>query len=99
MSYSPQRMYLTHFGVLENVKQMAGELRRDLNNYVEIANNVLGSENRLKELQELLTQHALEKLKKLGNELEENKQRAWLNMDMRLNAQGLDHWLTMRDTA
>ncbi|MGH8457570.1 MAG: MBL fold metallo-hydrolase, partial [Stenotrophobium sp.] len=37
LSYAPQRMYLTHYGAVQNVPRLAQDLRRALREYVRIA--------------------------------------------------------------
>jgi glyoxylase-like metal-dependent hydrolase (beta-lactamase superfamily II) len=93
LSYQPQRMYLTHFGMVQQVRALADDLRRGIDEYVRIARSLANAPHRHYALKEALTKLALHELADRDCELPELRCRALLNMDMELNAQGLGVWL------
>ncbi|AXQ29547.1 MBL fold metallo-hydrolase [Solimonas sp. K1W22B-7] len=93
LSFDPQRMYLTHFSVVENVQKLAADLRAGLQRYVALATPLRGSEQRHQALLQALNQDALAALKQLGSTMPEARVRELLAFDIELNAQGLEVWL------
>ena len=99
LSTKPKRMYLTHFGMVEEIELLAEKLRQDLNSYVDIALALKDSSQRIKLLIEHLTQFTFADLHAHGNQQNEDELLQLLANDIKLNAQGLDVWLTRRDKA
>jgi glyoxylase-like metal-dependent hydrolase (beta-lactamase superfamily II) len=94
---NPQRMYLTHFGMVENVQHLANKLSNDLTTYSEIALSLQEQDQRVDKLVEKLNHHTLSDLRKLGNQQDEQVILELLQTDITLNAQGLDVWLKRRE--
>ncbi len=94
---NPQRMYLTHFGMVEDVQQLANKLSQDLTVYTEIALSQQKKDHRIDRLSESLTQHTLNELRELGSAQDEETILELLNTDITLNAQGLDIWLQRQE--
>lgn len=88
LSYRPARMYLTHFGCVENVPALAGALHRALDDYVALAGAVGGTAK----LEAALLDYTLRQLLQHRCPLPEPTLRGLLAPDMRLNAQGLEIW-------
>ena len=93
LSFKPERMFLTHFSVVENVPKLAADLREGLHRYVALATPLRSAPQRHEALLEALNQDALASLKKLGSSMPEAKVRELLQFDTELNAQGLEVWL------
>lgn len=93
LSFKPQRIYLTHYGVVENVEKLARDLREGIQRYVAIGERLKTAPQRHEALREALTQDALAVLKAQRNPTPEAKARELLVFDMELNAQGLGVWL------
>lgn len=93
LSFAPQRMYLTHYGVVENVPQLAADLRAGLERYRGLAEPLKAVAQRHERLREALMQDALAALKAQRNPMLEARARELLAFDMELNAQGLGVWL------
>ena len=93
----PQRMYLTHFGMVENVQQLANKLSKDITTYTNIALSQQTQKPRIEKLIEKLNQHTLNELRELGSQQEEALIIELLKTDITLNAQGLDVWLTRQE--
>jgi glyoxylase-like metal-dependent hydrolase (beta-lactamase superfamily II) len=88
-AYAPQRMYLTHYGVLEYSARNAQLLARQITAYCDLAQ----AENRdALQLQQSLNDYTLHLLRQLGVSNDEAQLRNYLAFDMRLNAQGLQLW-------
>ena len=93
MSYKPQRMYLTHYGMVEDVKRLATDLTARLRDYVHIARDTVPGPERHNQLKKALARHALDGLHRHGCLLAESQLRDLLDMDLELNAQGIEVWL------
>jgi glyoxylase-like metal-dependent hydrolase (beta-lactamase superfamily II) len=94
---NPQRMYLTHFGMIEDVQQFADKLSKDLTTYTEIALSQQTQTDRIEKLIEKLNQHTLDELHELGCPQEQTLILELLKTDITLNAQGLDVWLKRQE--
>lgn len=96
LSFAPQRMYLTHYGCVENVAELARVLRNGLARYELIATELAGVQDRHAQLLRALTDDALQAVQAHGCELSNVQVRALLAGDLELNAQGLGVWLDQR---
>jgi glyoxylase-like metal-dependent hydrolase (beta-lactamase superfamily II) len=99
--FKPERLFLTHFGCIEYTDRLAGELHRHVDRFVEIActlENGLADEGeqRCSALIKALTDWLIESLRKHGCDLSEDKILTLMQMDIELNAQGLEHWLAKK---
>jgi glyoxylase-like metal-dependent hydrolase (beta-lactamase superfamily II) len=95
-SFAPQRMYLTHFGCVEDVTRLAQVLRAGIQRYRSIAEQLPKLPNRHAVLVEALAADALRELAILDAPVSEARARKLLAFDMELNAQGLEVWLSGR---
>ncbi len=92
LSYQPERMYLTHYSVIEQPEQLAGQMLGLVDEFCELAENA--DQDRLQQdIDEKLTQLVERKVRLMAPEADPGKVRAWLAMDIQLNAQGLVCWL------
>lgn len=94
MSLTPERMYLTHYGMVTSPDKLAGPLLEQIDDYVNIATQYRDSTDQETEIAEALTQYTLQRLRAHHGELDETAALKILTMDMRLNAQGLVVWLS-----
>lgn len=92
-SYTPQYVYLTHFGQVGNIEQIANELRRMIADYVAIAHESAGAQDVVAEIADRLKQYIVLEAKSLGLPLSADEVLALVEMDMQINAQGLAVWL------
>ena len=97
LGYSPQAMYLTHYGRVGDVERLADQLRASLNEYQHIARELDGAPH--DDLVQALMRLALRDLAAHGCAMREPEIRALLNMDLDLNAQGLEVWLARQRKA
>jgi glyoxylase-like metal-dependent hydrolase (beta-lactamase superfamily II) len=93
LAFNPLRMFLTHFGMVESVEALAGRLHRALDDYVGLALRLRDEEGRFPKLKSALLGYELDGLRAHRCPLPEPALRGLLEMDMELNAQGLEVWL------
>lgn len=98
LAYDPERVFLTHYGMLENPGERSEQLHRDLDAYVEMANNV-DPENRYESLLEQITAYHHDKLKQHGCDLPESEVDRLIGLDLELCAQGVEIWLQRQERA
>lgn len=96
LSFAPQRMYLTHYGRVEDVERLAEALRQGLARYELIALELAGAQDRHARLLRALQDDALAALRAHGCALPDAEIRTLLAGDLELNAQGLEVWLDAR---
>lgn len=96
LTFVPERMFLTHFGMVEGVTTLADALRRGLDDYVAIAEKLATAPDRATKMQAALMQYTLDGLRAHRCPLPEPALRGMLASDMELNARGLDVWLGNR---
>ena len=93
MGESPQAMYLTHFGRVEDVARLAAELHEQVDAMVSLAQACDGDPDRHHALVEALSGYYLERAQAHGCALGDAEVLDLLHMDIELNAQGLKIWL------
>jgi glyoxylase-like metal-dependent hydrolase (beta-lactamase superfamily II) len=98
LEFSPQYVYLTHFGRHDRVGQFAIELHQQIDAYVVIAEKFAeAAQGGAVELAALLMQHSWQELLQQNQlKMPIDAIRRLLHDDMELNAQGLIHWLQRR---
>jgi glyoxylase-like metal-dependent hydrolase (beta-lactamase superfamily II) len=89
----PAYMFLTHYGRVGNVRQLAADLIGGIANYQSIALHFTDSPDRHHRLVEALTAYTLEELAASGSLMPEADALLILATDMELSAQGLGVWL------
>jgi glyoxylase-like metal-dependent hydrolase (beta-lactamase superfamily II) len=88
-SYTPQRLYLTHYGALDYTLEKAQLLARQIRAYSEFA---VANATDSGALQQSLSDYSVALLHQFGAKQDEAALRKWLAFDMQLNAQGLQLW-------
>jgi len=97
LSFQPERMYLTHYGMVEQVQSLAKDLRRRIEVYVEIAEKYQDSKNRSELIRTKIAETTFAELRELDCPLPAAACKGMLKMDFDINAQGLEVWLDTRD--
>ncbi len=94
MSFDPKRVYLTHFGMHENVAELYVQLRLTIKDYAETAQEFRASEDSQQKIADSILQSGINHLldQQCGVDIETIKK--LIGGDMKLNAQGLQHWLS-----
>jgi len=91
IAWRPERMYLTHFGMLESPFEYAGELHRRIDDLAEVARTCKRGGSALA----LSVKAYLEtELKNAGYSLDESASSKFLDLDIDLIVQGLEVWLS-----
>ena len=100
LSFHPEALYLTHYGRVDNVRQLGVDLKRRLDALVSMAQAAVGTGvARHEEIKELITAYLLAELSTHGCQLPaEHALDIWAT-DLELNAQGLAVWLDSRPTS
>lgn len=93
MSYQPKRMYLTHYGMVENVDVLAKDLARKLQEYSLLAQRHGHADNAHEALKQALTELHINDLQRLGAKLSREQVESIFSVDLELNTQGLLFWL------
>jgi glyoxylase-like metal-dependent hydrolase (beta-lactamase superfamily II) len=94
MAERPERMYLTHFGLVEgDLARCAEMLHRAIDGHVRLAKAAPPGEGRHEALREALAGQLLDGLATHGWKGPRSEALAAFAMDLDLNAQGLEFWL------
>lgn len=88
-----EHIYLTHYGRVDAVAALANDLRAGLAAYQRIARANAGAKDRHAQLYAGLMDFHLGQLRERGNPLPEARARELLDIDVEINAQGLEVWL------
>jgi len=97
MSYNPKKFYLTHYSVLENPEPQADLLRAQIEDYRQIAQLLRNESEREERIHQALKDITLARLSSEQPELDLGTMEKVLAMDLDLNAQGLDIWLSRQE--
>ena len=99
LSLRPEAIYLTHYGRVDNVRQLAADLGRRIDALVSMAQTVAcGGVARHQANKELITRYLLAELSAHGCQLPTEHALDIWETDLELNAQGLEVWLDSRPT-
>ena len=102
LALEPQRMYLTHYGPVENPRPLGERLRGMVDDYVDLAERVAadhGGEDLEPALRNALRDYLFRRAREHGCEQDDERLDAILGMDVKLNSQGLAVWLEARKAA
>jgi hypothetical protein len=92
----PQAAYLTHYGRVGVIERLAGDLLRDVDTYVDIAGRYATVADRTQSMEREMREYFHRRLRAHGFSGSDTLRDTWLDLDVRLNVQGLEHWLTRR---
>jgi len=93
LSYSPDGIYLTHFGRVRDVEKLAGDLYEQIDAMTAIGRDCDGRDDRHQCMTAALTSLYEDRARKHGCLLDDAGVACVLAMDIELNAQGLASWL------
>lgn len=93
MSYHPSYAFLTHYGRIGHLPRHAETMHDLIDVHVRIARKLRDVPGRHAALVEELGELLLRRIVAHGCKLPEEEIRDLLSLDIRLNAQGLEHWL------
>ncbi|WP_218943395.1 MBL fold metallo-hydrolase [Exilibacterium tricleocarpae] len=93
LSYEPATVYLTHFSNIDEIEGAATLLCRQIEQYRLIALRLKEREDRVEAIRQALSEYTLQQLAGFIDTQAPAFYAGLLDMDMRLNAQGLEVWL------
>ena len=93
LEFGPERMYLTHYGCVEDVPRLAAQLHRMIDVFVDLAHAVLAGHRRHVALVAGMEEILLNGLREHGCRLPQQRIVELLTLDLELNAQGLEVWM------
>jgi glyoxylase-like metal-dependent hydrolase (beta-lactamase superfamily II) len=94
LRFNPRRIYLTHYGCVENIPQLAVQLHAMIDAFVELARDVeTEGQRREKDLVAGLKNLIMKALRAHNCRMTEHQMLELLALDLELNAQGLSIWL------
>ena len=94
MTLDPQRVFVTHFGMHEDVPAMKTLLRQSIQDHADTAEDLAQEPDRCDRIAQSLLQASIDYLLDTQCGIDVDTIRALIGRDMELNAQGLDHWLS-----
>jgi len=97
MEKSPENMYLTHFGRVQNVSQMVSRLKVGISHFLNIAETHANDENRTKAIEADMMEWLLDSIRVHGVTLPEEQIREIVQNDVVLNTQGIEVWLDRKE--
>jgi glyoxylase-like metal-dependent hydrolase (beta-lactamase superfamily II) len=97
MSYRPQRVYLTHYSLLEEPENYVMLLREQINAWRDMALSLEAGSERESIIYQRLTDITLTRVKSHWPHADMGMIEQELEMDLKLNAQGLEVWLQRRE--
>ena len=93
MTFSPERMFLTHYGQVTEVERLTRDLRAGIDAMARIARENDGLERRGSAIAADIRAYFMAGLKAHGVTLGDEEMLALIQMDVQLNTQGLEVWL------
>ena len=97
MALQPSRIYLTHYGSVEDPQPLSQVLHEEIDAYVAIARPFAETDDPVDALEAELWAHFQKRLDAHGNRQSPAERERLLAMDVRLCAQGLHAWLQRRN--
>jgi glyoxylase-like metal-dependent hydrolase (beta-lactamase superfamily II) len=94
MTLDLQRVFVTHFGMHEDVPAMKTLLRQSIQDHADTAEDLAQEPDRCDRIAQSLLQASIDYLLDAQCGIDVDTIRALIGRDMELNAQGLDHWLS-----
>ncbi|WP_372634957.1 MBL fold metallo-hydrolase [Alcanivorax jadensis] len=99
LALSPQRIYLTHYGMVENPQPLGERLLTMVDDYVALAEAVAPTSDadaQEKALMAAMREYLFSCAREHGCEMSDEQLQAVLGLDIQLNSQGLAVWLQSR---
>lgn len=97
LAHDPSQLLLTHFGAVADPRRAADEILRLLDAWEALARTLAAPPDRRTALEAGLRASLWGRYRELGGTLDEASVDAWLELDVRINAQGWDVWLSQQD--
>jgi glyoxylase-like metal-dependent hydrolase (beta-lactamase superfamily II) len=97
LSCDPDYMYLTHYGRVDDVRQLAVKLIEGIDAFATFGERFRDDESRRQKIGAVMTDWLLERLHEHGVKLTDEKSLELLCDDIALNTRGIECWLDYRD--
>ena len=97
LSCDPDYMYLTHYGRVDDVRQLAVKLIEGIDAFATFGERFRDDESRRQKIGAAMTDWLLERLHEHGGKLTDAKSLELLCDDIALNTSGIECWLDYRD--
>lgn len=97
MATSPDYMYLTHFGRVDNLEKLSADMLERVDILVSIAEQFKDADNRTEQLSSTMTDWLMGLLREHGCMLSDEGCLEILKVDVMLNTKGIEFWLDHRD--
>jgi glyoxylase-like metal-dependent hydrolase (beta-lactamase superfamily II) len=96
LTAGPRAIYLTHYSRVNAIERLGADLHADVDRYVGIAAAYAAAPDRIRQMQARLFEYLSARLDAHGCTLDAPSRHRLLDGDVRLNAAGLDAWLSRR---
>ena len=93
MSLQAERVYLTHYGMVEQLDKLAEDLIAQIDCYAEYAEQ---RSEALEKIETDICEDSISRLRALNCQLSDQDILSIIGLDQKINAQGLAHWVTSR---
>ena len=93
MSYEPEHVYLTHYSQVGNLAKLAADMHKGIDALVTIALANANAKERTESLQTAIFEHFVGGLSDHGFKADRDTMWSILNIDVKLNTQGIEVWL------
>ena len=97
LACEPEFVYLTHYSRISNLDKHAADMHSAIDAYAQIALDCEAKEDRLQAIETKLFEFICERLENHGFAGDRDAMWSVMNIDVTLNAQGLDVWLDRRN--
>lgn len=94
MGFGPEAVFLTHYSRVTDLPRLAEDMHEGIDAHVRIAESLKDAgEARLEKMKQKLRAYLVQRVREHGCTLDQNTVDTWLEMDVDLNAKGLNVWL------
>jgi glyoxylase-like metal-dependent hydrolase (beta-lactamase superfamily II) len=93
MEKQPENMYLTHFGRVQEVNRLAGEMCSSVEQFAALGEQFNGDENRREKIESAMMEWLMARARKHGVQYPDDRLREVFANDVMLNTQGIEYWL------
>lgn len=97
LELKPERVFVTHYGRIDNPAQYADKLHKDLDKYVEMITS-LPAENRYETVYQMVNEYHYEQVRAHGCDLSNEQIDYLIGSDNELCAQGLNIWMQRQES-
>ena len=96
MGFAPERLYLTHYSQVQNLERLAQDMHNGIDALVAIAREHANSEDRTTAIQDAIFEYFVTGLIDHGFVGDRDTMWSVLQLDVKLNTQGIEVWLDRR---